>query len=206
MDVWADCWQVPPILDGGEIIHALTGRPDEVVFVILAAFWGQVDYRARQLMPWQLMARAATPAANSLLLDYVSAGIVFGLFKSLKRSHYLIVLVISGSLLLQLATVFSTGLFLLENVQMEDFGTPIETTSRFDGSDFDSTLVDSRPVHTVYAIQHLNLSFPAGTNDRYAVQTLTALRSNLSTSFVVIQMPSFHRPYPRAVSSLWCEQ
>ncbi|EEP75351.1 predicted protein [Uncinocarpus reesii 1704] len=89
------------------------------VFMVLGAFWGQVEYRACQLMPWLLMSRAPVAASDGLLLDYISPWNVESLYMSVKRRHYLVSLVIAGTLLVNGMAVVSTSFFELRDVPVK---------------------------------------------------------------------------------------
>lgn len=141
-----------------------------IVFVIIAALWGQVEYRIRQLAPWRAMAKGPAPAADSLLLDYVSPFSIVCFFTSMKKSQYAVALVILSSFMIKLATIFSTGLFILEDVLIEDQDASLHIINRFDGSRYNDSLVDARPILTVIGMQKYNLRYPDGTTNGYALQ------------------------------------
>lgn len=81
---------------------------------MIAALWGQLEQCAKQIMPWSIMSRGETAADHSLMLNYITSSMPGSLFRSLKRRHFLVSLGISGSLILRLLVIFSSGLFRLE--------------------------------------------------------------------------------------------
>lgn len=143
----------------------------------------------KQLVPWQAMAKRPTSARNSLLLDYVSSQNIICLFTSIKSSHYPVTLVIFGSLIIKLATVFSSGLFALQDV-LEDREVSLHIVNRFDGNFFDSSSVDTLPVLTINGIQRYNLPYPQGTTENYTLQSFN-ISSSRSTSSELFSLFSF---------------
>ncbi|KAF7585421.1 hypothetical protein BBP40_010964 [Aspergillus hancockii] len=138
------------------------------VLIIIAGIWGQVEYRTKQLMPWKSMSQKPKPASQSLLLDYVSDWNVVALFRALKRSHWVVAFAILGTLLLKLLTVVSTGLFILQDVQLDHVSTILTAQAAFNGANYISAEVDSNTALTVVGNKFLNLSLPTGTTDKYA--------------------------------------
>lgn len=151
----------------------LMDHTDPVVLTIVAGFWGQVEYRTKQLMPWKLMNQGPKPATRSLLLDYVSDWNVVILFRALKQSSWAVVLAVLGTLLIKLITVVSTGLFMLQNVYMKDVPTTLTTQASFDGAGYNGVKVDGTAAMVVAGAWWLNLSHPLGSTDKYAFQPFT---------------------------------
>ncbi|KAK2736811.1 hypothetical protein FQN55_001400 [Onygenales sp. PD_40] len=89
------------------------------VFMVVGAFWGQVEYRACQLTPWLLMSRGPVAASDGLLLDYLSPWNVASLYRSLRRRHYLVSLAIVGTLLVHGLAIVSTNLFELRDLPIK---------------------------------------------------------------------------------------
>ncbi|KAE8155354.1 hypothetical protein BDV25DRAFT_146520 [Aspergillus avenaceus] len=138
------------------------------VLIIVAGCWGQVEYRTKQLIPWQSMHQTPRPASQSLLLDYVSDWNVVAFFRSLKRLHWAVALAILGTLLLKLVTVFSTGLFMLQNVHLTNVSTDLTAQAAFSGKGYTSASVDGNAALNVVGHSLFNLSHPLGTTDKYA--------------------------------------
>lgn len=84
------------------------------VLTMVAALWGQLEQRARQIMPWCLMSRGKTPSQNSLMLNYITSSTPGSLFRSLRRRHFLVSIGICGSLIFRLTIIFAAGLLRLE--------------------------------------------------------------------------------------------
>ncbi|KAJ5596990.1 hypothetical protein N7450_003448 [Penicillium hetheringtonii] len=54
---------------------------------IVAAFWGQVEYRTKQLMPWKIISVKPAPSEDTLWMDYISSWNVVALVDSLRADH-----------------------------------------------------------------------------------------------------------------------
>jgi hypothetical protein len=140
----------------------------DLVFTIIAAFWTQIDYRTRQMQPWEeLASRTSKKAAETLLLDYVSCNPVVSFFKSLMHRHWPVTTVLLGSFLIKGLIVVSTGLFVLNHV-VRPHNVAMDMTERFEFSSFNSTDVDDT-AGLMYAGNLLNeIDYLPGTNDEYA--------------------------------------
>ena len=144
------------------------------VFTMVAALWGQVEYRAKQTMPWKVMRQGPAPAATTVLLDYVSPMNILALFAAIRASHFFVALAIAGSLLVKLLTIVSTGLFTLRPEVISNPHATLSLTNKFDGSSLNIAEVNFRPVYTVYGMNTWNLTTPFGTADGFAVQTFNS--------------------------------
>jgi hypothetical protein len=143
------------------------------VFTIIAAFWTQVDYRTRQMQPWEEMAKGPQPAANSLLLDYVSPNPVVAFFRSFKHRHMPVATALFGSLLLKALIVVSTGIFAMESVMIPR-SLPMAMKERFEFASFNGSNPDDIAGLT-YAGTALNeIDYLPGTNAEYAVELFNA--------------------------------
>lgn len=146
----------------------ITTDTHDPVLTLIAAIWAPVDYRAKQIMPWVLLARGFQPARDSLLLDYVDGISFLDLFKSLRRRHWLVFSVIAGSFLIQLATVVSSGLFVSSRVLVHESDALLVAKDAFARPG--NFVAGSRPATNVFGALTSNLSFPAGTEREYAFQ------------------------------------
>ncbi|KAJ5621127.1 hypothetical protein N7510_005111 [Penicillium lagena] len=136
------------------------------VFTTLAAGWTQVEYRAVQLMPWVLMSQGPTLASESISLDYLSNWNVQSFFKSFKKKHYLVSICIAGSLLLNAVTVFSTALFELTPVPINQ-AVNLTVTHTFNATDWNPIYSNSRPMGACLGFMNDNMSRPIGLHDPY---------------------------------------
>ncbi|KAI0515136.1 hypothetical protein F5B22DRAFT_636688 [Xylaria bambusicola] len=103
---------------------------------VILSLWAQIDYSSKILTPWQEMRRAPTEAEKSVLVDYISPPMLIVFWRAMKRHHWAVMASILGILLIQLATVFSTGLFVLEPTTLSLSNVPMTVGSSFNGSDF----------------------------------------------------------------------
>ena len=137
--------------------------------------------------PWRQLAEHPTPAADTLLLDYISISKAEALLKSLKSRHWPVAIAVSGSLLIKLLTLFSTGLLTLQFVNLESKNVSLLATDRFDASAwnnktygyFDSVGYIMRTL----AVLNYNMSFPVGTSKEFAISSLKLEDSSLRTFF-----------------------
>jgi hypothetical protein len=90
--------------------------------------------------------------------------------------HFNVVCAVSGTLLLQLAIVFSTGLFALEQRTVTRHDVPITTNSRFANVSHD---VDGRAFMKSLAILDYDLDYPFGTAETFAYQTFSVSHAGL---------------------------
>jgi hypothetical protein len=153
----------------------------------VAVFWRQVDYRAKEIMPWAGMAQGPTHPEKSLLLDYVSPMQVVSLWCAAKHRHWVIILTISVFISIKVLTIISTGLLVLESPMIQANPTTLVANTTFDTATFgNGSKVDSGPKYTVYGHHPYNLPYPAGTTDKYAFQSITTPKDSLVQSKVIL--------------------
>ncbi|KAJ5110266.1 hypothetical protein N7532_002911 [Penicillium argentinense] len=157
------------IQTAGKMYYYLWTYGPTAVLTVLASCWTQVEYRVIQLMPWVLMFRGPTAASESIFLDYLSSWNVESLFKSIKRKHYLVSLGVGGSLLLNAAIVFSTGLFELRPVSISQQAS-LTATHMFDGTSWNPLSNDGRAFAGCVGLLKANLTPPIGIHDNYIYQ------------------------------------
>ena len=115
------------------------------------------------------MSQDFTPAAESVLLDYLSMWNVAALFRSLRRGHFIVALTICASLLIKLMTALSTGLFISKDVDLV-FNAEFQVQSKFDGTAYNQSAVNSQVYFKSWGVAHHNLSNPLGTMEGHAFQ------------------------------------
>lgn len=141
----------------------------------MAAVWGQVEYRTKQLMPWVEMINGPAKAENSLLLNYITPWTMTSLVASLKRGHFSVSVGILGTMLLQLLTISSTALLSVEYRSIQrQVDTMILDKFDFQGQiDKTDTLVASN----YWAMIHYQVPLPHGTTADFATQSFRILPS-----------------------------
>lgn len=181
-------------------LHYLWTYAPTAVFVLAAVFWDQTEYRAKQLQPWVLMRQKFQPASQSLLLDYISRWNVLAFVNAVRHHHSLAALAILGSLLLKLITVFSTGLFVLQTVEVSDYAAPLHVTESFAIADKafwpaqgasirqNASTGDFRPTTIVMALAKENHALPNGTTSHQAFQQFVQPQ-DISTKALAVQAP-----------------
>jgi hypothetical protein len=144
--------------------------------MFVAAFWTKVSFHYRQLAPWRSLAAGSASAEQSLLLDYVSLSDPGTLIRSMRSRHLDVSLAVSATLLLQLITIFSTGLFALEARTINRNDVPVTTQLQFANV---STGVNARTFLTALAMRQFDLKYPLGTTDNFAYQTFNISNADL---------------------------
>ncbi|KAI1418767.1 hypothetical protein F5Y12DRAFT_781287 [Xylaria sp. FL1777] len=133
---------------------------------VVLSLWVQVDYSGKILTPWQDMRQGPSEADNSVLLEYVSPPMATVFWRAMKRRHWAVMASILGILLIQLATVFSTGLFVLQPTVLRQADVPITIKSVFNGSDFrlsnTSSNIETSPTILYYGSRVHGLTPQAG--------------------------------------------
>lgn len=158
-----------------------TNQSSFSVFMIVTAGWTQVEYRSMQMMPWVLMFKGPTPAAESVFLDYMSLLNVVSLYKSLQQKHFLVSLCVLGSLLLNGLSVISTGLFELDNRQIPR-PTNFTVTHQFNASNWNPLASDALPFVACLGYTGQNLTPPIGVHDSYIYPPFQPVDSLISNS------------------------
>lgn len=152
-----------------------------IALTMVAALWGQLEQRARQIIPWCLMSRQKIPAQNSLMLNYVTSSTLGSLVRSLKRKHFLVSISICGSLIFRLIIIFTAGLLRLEYRSLAS-GRDFIAKDIFDPSTKVSSLSWDAPETTFPTTNGLNywatfkygLPYPHGITSQFAVQSFAA--------------------------------
>lgn len=108
-------------------------------------------------------------SGKGLLLDYLSPISFIALFQSVKRRHFLVTLGISGTLVLRVLIIVSTGLLSLRSQQLAG-STNITTLDRFNLSQAQNERATNAGV-TLWTISQQNASYPAGTTPKVSVQS-----------------------------------
>lgn len=112
------------------------------------------------------MRQGPTPAAESIFLDYLSQWNLISLYKSIRKRHFLVSLCVAGSLLLNVVTVLSTGLFELDTVPITR-NVELTATHTFDASNWDPVWNDGRPMGACLGYMDEKLARPMGIHDPY---------------------------------------
>lgn len=164
--------------------HYLWTYGPTLVLSIVAAFWGQVDYRVRQLMPWKAMTKGPLPADKALLTDHVSTWGVSVFMSGIRARHFAISFVSAGSFLIKLAIIFSTALLSLETQRFFDDGAVMQLEDTFTGFGSGNTSY-IQPVINAIGVSQYGLSYPPGTSETTAVQSFHATKTITDPSSMI---------------------
>lgn len=151
---------------------------NSIVLTIIAALWGQLEQRSRQMMPWCLMRSGEVSGQNSLMLNYITSSTLGSLARSFKRKHFLVTIGICGSLTLRLMIVFASGLVRLEYRSMTH-GRDLVIEDIFDLAkhvDYPQTenVLPVTIALNYWALLKYGLTYPHGTTSRFAVQSFAS--------------------------------
>ncbi|KAJ5586241.1 hypothetical protein N7450_006028 [Penicillium hetheringtonii] len=151
-------------------IHYLWTYGPTAILTIITTFWSRVEYQAKQSAPWRALHDSPQPAEKSVLLDYISDLPPVAIWKSLKNKHFPVASSITCFLLLRLIIVFSTSLFLLQDVQVQRQGIPINIHEGFSTHNSKITTVGSQPYDILNGIIFDNVTYPMGTTENLTFQ------------------------------------
>lgn len=147
-----------------------------LVLSLVAAVWGQVEYRVLQAIPWSELKRRALPAERNLLMNYVSPWSVTTLFRSLSKGHFTVSLVVLGGIILKALIILSTGLIDLESKQIT-YETQFSITNQFNLSRYRYQTpvnpADPRIALWAFVQGAGTVRYPAGATPEYAILSAT---------------------------------
>ncbi|KAL5360844.1 hypothetical protein BJX96DRAFT_184846 [Aspergillus floccosus] len=190
--------------DGSRYYYLWTYGPT-AVFMILTAGWTQVEYRAAQLMPWVLMLRGRTPASESIFLDYLSNWNVVSLYRSLRQGHYLVALCVTGSLLLNGLTVFSTGLFELDTIRVTQ-AADLTVTHKFDGTQFDPVVNDGKVYTACLGYTKNVIDPPIGLHDPYVYPPFQSAKHTSADNYTMVANDEYETDLEIFTPTIQCQE
>ena len=135
---------------------------------MVATLWDHIDYRTRQLMPWAILWKSASPASETLLLDYTTMADHFVLWKSAKARHFPVLISTASTWLIKLLIVVSTGLLVLQVEQRSHRDVSIQALDKFDPTAWRLDSNRTVPAMFPFGITDLSIAYPPGTSDRLA--------------------------------------
>ncbi|KAK4448875.1 hypothetical protein QBC34DRAFT_438656 [Podospora aff. communis PSN243] len=179
-----------------------------LVLIIIAAFWGQIEYHILKSEPWIQLRIRPQPAETNVMLNYVSPWNITSLSCALRACHWAVAIAIGGGLILKALVVVSTGLFVVEDRQFT-VQTEFQLTHRLDLSRLynNTDIAEPRldPGVAFWAVNAQNVPYPAGVNSEYAVAPFSAealdlpvgatLQANTTVFAVTFDCPAFSWTY-----------
>ena len=167
-------------------LHYLWTYGPTALFTVILVYWGLLEYQAKLLSPWRAMAGSGASARDSIFLDLISPWNVLVLPKAVSNKLPVPFLAITGSLLIRLLIILSTGLLVSERVSVTHTDRPLVVQRNFTNvPDFHPEGGDRRIIRTVTGMQKWNLSDPIGTHNGYAFPVIDASQSSISPDTVV---------------------
>lgn len=167
-------------------LHYLWTYGPTALFTVILVYWGLLEYQAKLLGPWRAMAGSGASARDSIFLDLISPWNVLVLPKAFSNKLPVPFLAITGSLLVRLLIILSTGLLVSERVTVTYTDRPLVVQRNFTNApDFHPEGGDMRIIRMVTGMQKWNLSDPLGTHNGYAFPVIDASQSSISPDTVV---------------------
>ncbi|KAJ5287532.1 hypothetical protein N7478_003218 [Penicillium angulare] len=165
--------------------HYLWTYGPTAILTLISAFWGRVEFQAKQSVPWQAMLQKPETPEKSILLDYISEMQPFAMIRAIRNRHHIVTSGISGSLLLRLLLIISTSLFSLQEVGVNKGKIPIQiqgNVSKLSVSDFSTA--SNQPFDAINGILFENVSYEDGTTANFSFPTFST--SSTSNESVVL--------------------
>ncbi|KAK8209451.1 hypothetical protein IWZ01DRAFT_483362 [Phyllosticta capitalensis] len=136
---------------------------------IMAAFWGQEEYRIKQMTPWMELKNGESKLGKSLELNYITTSTIEAFSASFRMKHFSVTCAITVSLLFRVLAIVSTGLLSLDYPHIVRDST-IVLLDRFDLNKSNG-IPSTRAVSRYWAIHHFNTPYTAGTTSKFATQS-----------------------------------
>lgn len=178
-------WRYSKAHDGIDLVtsnHYTWTYGPTAIFILVISYWRLVDYHFKALAPWVELAGGPSTADRSILLDYMSPLLAITFTNAARRGHFAVCMSIVGFLLLKIATIASSGLFLPTVVNVGPFDQQMAKTSQFDEKTNFTNFTDpgASPFYQAYAVMQLGLSLPHGLTEDLLYETYTPVQN---TSF-----------------------
>lgn len=150
--------------------HYLWTYGPTAILTLTATLWGQVEYRAKQVLPWAILRTRPTKASETLFIDYVSINQISAFFDSVRSGHFPVTLAVLGSFLIRLLIVMSTSLLVLQEQPWTTRNVLVNSTELFHSK---SSLYDDNTIFwDTVGLGLYNAPYPSGTSDQHAVPNL----------------------------------
>jgi hypothetical protein len=158
------------------------------VFVVVIAFWRQIDYRCKIQAPWIEMWKGFSPAQKTVLLDYVSPLLPTSFFLSLTNAHFEVTASIAIFALLKAAVLFSTGLLVLQNTTLRHQNAILSLDR---GGSGNPNKTSAQYTMLYYGATERGLQWPARTGPVSAFQELSSANNLPAGSIVTTDVLGF---------------
>ncbi|OGM49207.1 hypothetical protein ABOM_004034 [Aspergillus bombycis] len=163
--------------------HYLWTYGPTAILTMVAAFWSRVEFQVKQHAPWQSLQEKPEVAERSILLDYITPMQPFAAIQALRNRHFAVAAGATGSMLLTLLIIFSTGLFSLQEIGVQKDHVPILLYDYFSGENPTLDAEGATPFDTLNSVLFDNGSYPEGTTANLAFQRFSA--PNISSNAIV---------------------
>ncbi|KAK2764457.1 hypothetical protein FQN54_009152 [Arachnomyces sp. PD_36] len=109
--------------------------------------------------------------------DYVSPILPVAFYQACRNRHFQVVSTSLGSVILKLLIVASSGLLALKTVDVTNIPTSLMASTTFDGTGYNSSIVNPHPTWVVYGLAQELLSSTQDMMDGYLMQSFNATSS-----------------------------
>lgn len=159
--------------NGNQNYHYIWTYLPTTWITILLASWFRVTFQAQITAPWlRLLSGLPSKGEHSLTLDYTSMLQPTVLVKSFRLRDWLVTASIVGCMILQLTVLFSTGLLTVEWTKVTLDPVPIILETEFKSGSSSLQPTNDIDLWTVYGVLRGNISYPIGTTDEFAYQSI----------------------------------
>lgn len=128
-----------------------------LVLIFIGWFWKIYDLEVKKLAPWGDIRKRPTFAKDLLLFDYTGTNYVAAAFTAIRRRHWSVIAVVVGSLLIAVATILATSLWIIEPSSLQPEIVTLTRTSTFEGGSFRN---DTRNTYLIQYIGGLSFNLP----------------------------------------------
>ncbi|KAK8232137.1 hypothetical protein HDK90DRAFT_467330 [Phyllosticta capitalensis] len=136
---------------------------------IMAAFWGQEEYRIKQMTPWMELKNGKSELGKSLELNYITTSTIEAIYASLRAKHFPVTCIITASWFFRALAIVSTGLLSLQYPHLDRDST-INLLDRFDFNKSNG-IPPTRAGSRYWAIHQSKSLYTAGTTSEFATQS-----------------------------------
>ncbi|CAI7649494.1 unnamed protein product [Penicillium viridicatum] len=156
-------------------LHYLWTYGPTALFTVILVYWGLLEYQAKLLGPWRAMAGSGASARDSIFLDLISPWNILVLPKAVSNKLPVPFLAITGSLLIRLLIILSTGLLVSERVSVTHTDLPLVVRRNFTNAhDFHPERTDKRISRVVTVIDTSQSSISPDTVVTFNASVFTA--------------------------------
>lgn len=143
------------------------------LFTVFAALWKQTDYHIKVAVPWQYLEVSEKSFWKSIQHDYISPWLPVALYTAIQDREWMIVISSGVYSALKVIIVFSTGLFVVQDIdfvgEKQDISLTWASHSLIPKKP--EYIINPGPLNTFWGVVSAGLDYPRGTSASAAFQT-----------------------------------